>query len=64
MERVKWPEGKKSAVMFSFDLDGDVIWRNMSADEPNAEKLIRAPFYRTVRIEPLCGHDNWDLMGQ
>ena len=32
MERVKWPEGKKSAVMFSFDLDGDVIWRNMSAD--------------------------------
>ena len=42
MERVKWPEGKRSAVMFSFDLDGDVIWRNMSADEPNAEKLIRA----------------------
>lgn len=42
MERVKWPEGKKSAVMFSFDLDGDVIWRNMSADEPNTEKLIRA----------------------
>ena len=42
MERVKWPEGKRSAVMFSFDLDGDVIWRNMSADEPNAGKLIRA----------------------
>ena len=42
MEKVKWPEGKKSAVMFSFDLDGDVIWRNMSADEPNAKKLIRA----------------------
>ena len=42
MEKVKWPEGKKSAVMFSFDLDGDVIWRNMSSDEPNAEKLIRA----------------------
>ena len=42
MEKVKWPEGRKSAVMFSFDLDGDVIWRNMSADEPNADKLIRA----------------------
>lgn len=39
MEYVKWPEGRKSAVMFSFDLDGDVIWRNMSADEPNAKKL-------------------------
>ena len=42
MERIKWPEGRKSAVMFSFDLDGDIIWRNMSADEPNADKLIRA----------------------
>ena len=42
MEQVQWPDGKKSAVMFSFDLDGDVIWRNMTADEPNAEKLIRA----------------------
>ena len=42
MENVKWPEGKKSAAMFSFYLDGDVIWRNMSADEPNAKKLIRA----------------------
>lgn len=42
MKQVQWPEGKKSAVMFSFDLDGDIIWRNMSADEPNADKLIRA----------------------
>lgn len=42
MENVKWPEGKKCAVMFGFDLDGDIIWQNMSADEPNAEKLIRA----------------------
>ena len=30
--------------MFTFDLDGDVIWRNMSSDEPNTEKLIRARF--------------------
>ncbi|WP_459129628.1 polysaccharide deacetylase family protein [Guggenheimella bovis] len=42
MENVKWPEGKKCAVMFSFDLDGDIIWQNMSSDEPNAEQLIRA----------------------
>ena len=42
MEQVQWPDGKKSSVMLSFDLDGDVIWRNMTADEPNAEKLIRA----------------------
>ena len=42
MEKIRWPEGKKSAAMFTFDLDGDVIWRNMSSDEPNTEELIRA----------------------
>lgn len=42
MKEALWPEGKKSVVMFTFDLDGDITWRNMSADEPNAEKLIRA----------------------
>ena len=42
MKESLWPQGKKSAAMFTFDLDGDVIWRNMSADEPNTEKLIRA----------------------
>ena len=42
MEKVQWPNGKKSAAMFTFDLDGDVIWRNMSSDEPHTEELIRA----------------------
>ena len=42
MSNSLWPKGKKSAVMFSFDLDGDIIWQNMSSDEPNSEKLIRA----------------------
>lgn len=37
-----WPAGKTSAAMFTFDLDGDIIWQNMSSDEPNAERLIRA----------------------
>ncbi len=55
MERVKWPEGKRSAVMFSFDLDGDVIWRNMSAAE--RREADTRPFYRAVRAEPLCGYD-------
>ena len=42
MSKSLWPEGKKSVAMFSFDLDGDIIWQNMSSDEPNTEKLIRA----------------------
>ena len=42
MSNSLWPKGKKSAVMFSFDLDGDIIWQNMSSDEPNSENLIRA----------------------
>lgn len=42
MSQSLWPEGKKSAAMFTFDLDGDIIWQNMSSDEPNTEKLIRA----------------------
>ena len=42
MSQSFWPEGKKSAAMFTFDLDGDIIWQNMSSDEPNTEKLIRA----------------------
>ncbi|SCJ72595.1 Bifunctional xylanase/deacetylase precursor [Anaerotruncus sp. 2789STDY5834896] len=42
MQAVKWPHGCKSAAMFTFDLDGDIIWQNMSSDEPNADKLIRA----------------------
>lgn len=26
MSQSLWPEGKKSAAMFTFDLDGDIIW--------------------------------------
>lgn len=37
-----WPKGKTSAATFTFDLDGDIIWQNMSSDEPNTESLIRA----------------------
>lgn len=40
--QIKWPNGCKSAAMFTFDLDGDIIWQNMSADEPHADQLIRA----------------------
>lgn len=27
-ETLKWPNGARCAVMLSFDLDGDTIWRN------------------------------------
>ena len=40
--QIKWPNGCKSAAMFTFDLDSDIIWQNMSAGEPHADQLIRA----------------------
>ena len=57
MEQVQWPEGKKSAAMFSFDLDGDVIWRNMTSDEPNTEKL-----YGHVQSDSMARTGAWDMI--
>ena len=50
--QIKWPNGCKSAAMFTFDLDGDIIWQNMSADEPHADQLIRCLLYTSVSKRP------------
>ena len=42
MESLKWPEGKKSAVMFTFDLDGDTTWENGNRGLPNGDKYIKS----------------------
>ena len=39
---IKWPEGKKCAVMFTFDVDGDTTWDNMCSGLPNGENYLRA----------------------
>lgn len=41
-ERLKWKDNAKCAVMLSFDVDGDTIWKNGSRDLENGEKFIRA----------------------
>lgn len=38
----KWPEGKKSAVMFSFDVDGDTTWENGNRGLENGDKYIKS----------------------
>ena len=42
MDTIKWPEGKKSAVMFTFDVDGDTTWENGNRGLPNGEKYIKS----------------------
>lgn len=42
MKTVEWPEGKKCAVMFSFDVDGDTTWENGNRGFPNGEKYIKS----------------------
>lgn len=39
--------------MFTFDLDGDIIWQNMSSDGAQYRETDSRPFHRTVRSEPL-----------
>lgn len=41
-EMIKWPNKAKCAVMLSFDVDGDTIWKNGSRSFENGEKFIRA----------------------
>lgn len=42
MTAVQWPEGKRCAVMFSFDLDGDTTWENGNRGLPNGENYIKS----------------------
>ena len=39
---IKWPEGKQSAVMFTFDVDGDTTWENGNRGLPGGEKYIKS----------------------
>lgn len=42
MEQPIWPEGRRCAAMFSFDLDGDTTWENGNRGMPNGEKYLRS----------------------
>ncbi|WP_130861373.1 polysaccharide deacetylase family protein [Bacilliculturomica massiliensis] len=42
MNELKWPNGYKSAAMFTFDLDGDTTWENGNRGMPNGEKYIKS----------------------
>lgn len=41
-ETLKWPKGARCAVMLSFDLDGDTIWRNGNRGYAGGEDFIRS----------------------
>lgn len=42
MEKPLWPDGKKCAVMFSFDLDGDTTWENGNKGLPYGDQYIKS----------------------
>lgn len=42
MENPLWPGGKKCAVMFSFDLDGDTTWENGNRGLPYGDQYIKS----------------------
>lgn len=41
-EKIKWPDGAQCAVMLSFDVDGDTIWKNGAKAIPGGENFLRA----------------------
>ncbi len=41
-EKIKWPHNKQCAVMLSFDLDGNTIWKNGNKFIKDGEKFIRS----------------------
>ncbi len=42
MEKIQWPQGRKCAVMLTFDLDGDTTWANGNRDYPGEEHFIKS----------------------
>ena len=42
MGDIRWPDGKKCAVMFTFDVDGDTTWENGNRGLKNGEKYIKS----------------------
>lgn len=41
-EKIKWPGGAQCAVMLSFDVDGDTIWKNGARHLPGGKSFLRA----------------------
>ena len=41
-EKILWPNGAQCAVMLSYDLDGDTIWRNGNSAYPGGEHFLRS----------------------
>lgn len=41
-EKINWPGGAKCAVMLSFDVDGDTIWKNGARDIEGGSEFLRA----------------------
>lgn len=41
-EKIEWPHGNRCAVLLSFDVDGDTIWKNGNRDHPGGEGFIRS----------------------
>ncbi len=42
LESIQWPGGERCAAFFGLDVDADLIWRNMSRDEPNGTAYLRS----------------------
>ena len=59
MSNLTWPDGKRSAVMFSFDVDGDTTWENGNRGLPNGDKYIKSLSVGAVWSEALCGPYFW-----
>ena len=50
MGNLKWPEGKKCAVMFTFDVDGDTTWENGNrGDQREPFAIARVAEHRRFR---------------
>lgn len=41
-EKIRWPGGARCAVMLSFDVDGDTIWKNGNRAYEGGENFLRA----------------------
>lgn len=42
MKKIKWPKDNKSAVMLSFDVDGDTTWANGNRGLKNGKKYLKS----------------------
>ena len=45
LNKIRWPEGKKSAVMLSIELDGEFVWISMDPSIKNRPKSLSVSTY-------------------